>query len=280
MYKEDKQWLTITNPTARDENSKDSSTKTNIIDTFTNDIDDSRQILDSYNVSGDVASLIAQKMSTGERIRIGRNGESITNKNKNNNKNDTDFSLNNEHFFDDLIKTETPIVTSGSILSWVDQMKQTDIKIIKPKIEIIREDKSDDKQKTRNLIVKKLVDEEAFKPKLRESLLNKKDQKKKQVVVNNCSNYQRYSGTQDTFLPVNVISLKSIGNETTKISTKPDNNTVSTKKLNTKQSDKLTEKNYLQIIDNLTSPYTASMNFNGKKKTSSSSSKNISQKVK
>ena len=101
MYRPSKQWLTIVNITD-DNNSQNQDTKNSflkqlnefdpsrpddsstnhktIIDTFTTNLDELNEDdaeANTYRVSGEVGTLISQKLLSGDRIRIGRNGESV-----------------------------------------------------------------------------------------------------------------------------------------------------------------------------------------------------------
>lgn len=80
MYKSDQQWITLN--TAQKEDVPNTETvyksKTSLIDAFTADIDNpNTKKLESFQVNGEVGTLIAQKLLKGEKMRICRNGEPI-----------------------------------------------------------------------------------------------------------------------------------------------------------------------------------------------------------
>ncbi len=83
---DDNEWMTIKKP-----NNENSTPKNNeplsIIDTFTADIQESEIQMDpvsTYKVSPFIGTMIANKISNGERIRVGVNGKFI-NENENEN---------------------------------------------------------------------------------------------------------------------------------------------------------------------------------------------------
>ena len=56
-----------------------------LIDTFTANVDEPMSdTQNSYNVNSQVGTLIAHKLSNGERIRVGINGSSVVDKSNNN----------------------------------------------------------------------------------------------------------------------------------------------------------------------------------------------------
>ena len=84
MYSKDAQWMTISNinnPQASSANAPASQNISNLIETFTTNIDDkdSKDTADMFRVNGQVGTFIAQKLLKGEKIRIGNNGDPIPN---------------------------------------------------------------------------------------------------------------------------------------------------------------------------------------------------------
>ncbi len=81
-FKNDQQWMTIMKPQADDNGGTNENKEQSLIDTFTAGILDNALFPNenSYNVSTDVGTLIAQKLSVGEKIRVGINGLSIDSK--------------------------------------------------------------------------------------------------------------------------------------------------------------------------------------------------------
>lgn len=89
MFKPDQQWINI------NISSNQGDYKPSLIDTFTADLD-KKNDNDTYKVSGNVGSLIAQKLSHGEKMRICRNGQPVQNHSFIQNLNDSNLSIVNQ----------------------------------------------------------------------------------------------------------------------------------------------------------------------------------------
>ena len=85
MFKPEQQWITIITGTNNEDNDSilndkqtESNNVTSLIDTFTNNLDNKSEKLETYRVKGEVGTLIAQKLIKGEKIRVCRNGEPVS----------------------------------------------------------------------------------------------------------------------------------------------------------------------------------------------------------
>ena len=88
VFSQDQQWLTIVNypsinskldDTVQQDSGKN---EVSLIDTFTANLDNPSDKLDSYRVNGEVGTLIAQKMFKGEKFIVGRNGIAVNSENQ------------------------------------------------------------------------------------------------------------------------------------------------------------------------------------------------------
>ena len=167
MYRPNKQWLTIVNnrddkqdnqnsflkqlnefdPSRPEDSSGNQKT---IIDTFTTNLEDLNEDdteANTYRVSGEVGTLISQKLLSGDRIRIGRTGESVRRTSGRREKRDRGLNMIDEDANKHVSRLSETSNASNyvSILSWKDQINKNDIKIIEPKTAQVREEKVSDK---------------------------------------------------------------------------------------------------------------------------------------
>lgn len=121
----------------------------NLVDTFAGDVDSMDSKTSAYQVNSQVGVMIAQKLQGGERLRVGRNGKEVLAA-----RNTQDpFQLNFKRGFLRLYSSSTHSIQlfssqfiflsrdsklfderPKSILSWEDQVKKEDVRIIEPTI--------------------------------------------------------------------------------------------------------------------------------------------------
>ncbi|CAF0789818.1 unnamed protein product, partial [Brachionus calyciflorus] len=302
MFKPDHQWINI-NISKNDSSEKDKSKKISLIDTFTAEFDKPSENTETYRVNGDTGSMIAQKLSDGEKMRICRNGE-LVNKTTDifdpsafliNEKkievgedeiiierelitleNDSDEEYNKFFLFKDFSRMFSDIPIPGnSILSWNDQVKKDNIRILNPSVPQVKEEQKIKPQ--RNLIVKKLIDEDEFKPRVKKSPLESKDYETYGI-----KSPRRLTTSQSLKLPeraINKTPVEIVGFSQKKTSSEIQSNHLSLKddisdrfndpeeifsvtlspakplKTNGRLYENLNEKNYGEIFENLTNRY-------------------------
>lgn len=327
MYKSDKKWLTIVNLSEEqnsenksflkhldefDPMSDDKNQQKSIIDTFT--ADEPPDPNATYCVSSEIGTLIAQKILNGDKIRIGRNGEStdrsVRNAQRSSHHELSDIADNSHEKNFSRLSEENGHQSNYSVLSWQDQCTKANVRILEPKASKMGEEKKP--RRERNLIItRKLNEEEQFRPKVKASGLtlkkteanemtrtqpksataNSRQSKRQANMVqivgmstastfvqqqqqarsresnhhNQTGDLQQQHNSKEFVIEASTAGAqfesisepKILNLERTLVPAKPH-------KVDTKMASKLNERNYLQIIENLTTKFTTNTSNNNK----------------
>lgn len=235
---EGQQWIPIVGDSSSAFKSNSSNT---LIDTFTS-VGKEKNNDNIYHVSSDIGSLIAQKLETGVKLYICRNGELVNSRPENRN---TDSKDSNRAALEELLETmKVPLPTP---LSWQDQILKSEGKMLrgprKHEVKIVEKPIHE-----RKLFVKKLIDEEEFRPKLKQEL-------EKQFLIAQTTkpkvNPFIVNTTHSNIKTKNakVTSVEIVG---VKQKFKPANASLT---IDEESEEIMNEKQYNQIIENLTKQY-------------------------
>ncbi|RNA28577.1 hypothetical protein BpHYR1_027477 [Brachionus plicatilis] len=267
MYKPDHQWINI------NISSNQRNNKTSLIDTFTADFDKESET-ESYKVSGDVGSVISQKLVNGEQMRICRNGQPVQKDSTLDDSNDpSSFIIHHQQNNKDHTHLFSQIpIPRNSILSWNDQVKKQNIRIIEPSVSETKVEQPSSTRPERKLIVKKLVDEEKFKPKTKKPIIDSKEYKETLNRSPRRQNTIKPIEVTRTKTPVEIVGISRRSTQVTDLEPKSpvykDHKIVDPEeiftvrlrparsfKTNGKLYENLNEKNYDEILGNLTNRF-------------------------